>query len=70
MKFYGFLEHGQLDQERLHLWSFRLDWTKYNRLSLEDGPNPTFRGPIDHGHLDQEKLDLDHGPNWSPFFQG
>jgi hypothetical protein len=42
-------------------YSFRLDWTKYNR-KMEDGPNPTFRGPNDHGQLDQEKSHLDHGP--------
>jgi hypothetical protein len=53
-------------------WSFRLNWTRYNRLSLEDGPNLTFHGHLDHGQLDQEKsrLDygpLDHGPKWSSF---
>jgi hypothetical protein len=64
------LAHGHSDQEsqvwtmvnwtkKSQVWTmvpFRLDWTKYNRLSLEDGTNPTFRGPIDHGRqLDQEK---------------
>jgi hypothetical protein len=43
-------------------WSFRLNWTRYNRLSLEYGPNPTFHGHLDHGQLDQEKSRLVHGP--------
>jgi hypothetical protein len=53
MKFYGFMDHGQLDQEKPRLDHGPFVWIGLS--TLEDGPNPSFLGPIDHGQLDQEK---------------
>jgi hypothetical protein len=41
---------------------FRPDWNRYNRLSLEDGQNPTFLGYLENGQMCQEKSRLDYGP--------